>query len=303
MNQSGGYPPEVKQGLIADYYAGISKRQLRIKYRLHGDTVEKWIRQAEPPPDKKREVSETPPQIKSHKTVMPNIHGEIVLAIPDLHCPFQHPDALDFLKAVKAKYQPTKIVFLGDEIDACAFSRFPKNPDGHSAGKELDEAKAALIPFYVEFPDALVCVSNHTIRPHKLMREIGIPQVLWPTYSTMLNAPDGWVWKEHHIIDNVRYMHGDQGKGGSMGWTSNTEVYHQSVVVGHWHSKAGIFWDSLMFNVNSGCLIWTPSYAFDYARHSHKKPNLGCSIIIDGVRPDFIPMLVDADYRWTGVLL
>lgn len=295
------YPQEFKQQVVNEHLAGASKKSLKRKYGLHQDTINAWIHKLSPPEKSGRVVE--PPSPSPSLIDGVNIHGDIVLAIPDLHCPFQHPDAFDFLRAVKIKYKPTKIVFLGDEIDACAFSRFPKNPDGHSAGKELEEAKAALIPFYVEFPKALVCVSNHTIRPHKLMREIGIPQVLWPTYSTMLNAPDGWVWKEHHIIDNVRYMHGDQGKGGSMGWTSNTEVYHQSVVVGHWHSKAGVFWDSMMFNVNSGCLIWTPSYAFDYARHSHKKPNLGCTIVTNGVRPDFIPMLVDNNYRWIGKLL
>jgi predicted phosphodiesterase len=228
--------------------------------------------------------------------------NNVVLAIPDLHSPFIHPDAMEFVKAVRNKYKANVVLSLGDELDAHAYSRWPKNPDGYSAGHELQAAIEGLIPFYREFPVMQVCVSNHTIRPQKMMKDMGIPSALWPSYSTMLNAPDGWTWHDHIIIDGVRYMHGDQGKTGMQGWTKNSEVYHQSVVVGHWHSKAGVYWDSDMFNLNAGCLIDASAYAFDYARHSHKKPNLGCGIVINGEQAHFIPMITGANGRWTWEL-
>jgi hypothetical protein len=232
----------------------------------------------------------------------PNSVNSVVLAIPDLHCPFEHPDALAFLIAVRDKIKPDKIVCLGDEIDAHAYSRWPKDPDGMGAGQELKAAIEALIPFYVAFPNVQVCVSNHTIRPKKMMRDIGLPAAFWPKYETMLNAPDGWSWHEHIVIDDVLYIHGDQGKGGMNGWTKNSEVYHKSTVVGHWHSKAGVYYDSAMFNVNAGCLINQKAYAFDYAKNSHKKPNLGCAIISHGRKAAFLPMLTDAEGRWIGEL-
>lgn len=225
-----------------------------------------------------------------------------VLHIPDLHCPFQHPDALSFLQEVDNEYKTDKKVCSGDEIDAHAYSKWPKDPDGMSAGQELQAAREALIPFYKAFPEMQVCVSNHTIRPQKMMSTIGLPEAFFPGYSTMLNAPDKWTWHEHIIIDNVRYIHGDQGKNGGYGWIRNSEVYHQSVAVGHWHSKAGVVYDSDMFNLNSGCLIWPPAYAFKYARNSHKRPNLGCGIVIDGKEAHFIPMHTDKHGRWTGKL-
>lgn len=267
--------------------------ELRRKYpylNLGDSTVRDWVRRKEG----------TLVDSESAKDGAHN--GEVVLAIPDLHCPFHHPDALEFLKAVQNKLKPSTIVCLGDEVDFHSFSRWPKDPDGLSPGGELRAAIDALIPFYVAFPNVKVCVSNHTIRPHKLMKLTGLPAAMLPAYSTMLNAPDGWSWHEHITIDGVRYMHGDQGKGGKYGWTSNSEVYHQSVVVGHWHSKAGVFYDSLMFNVNAGCLIDPTAYAFDYARHSHKKPNLGCAIITGGRKATFLPMLLDERGRWTGML-
>ena len=73
----------------------------------------------------------------------------IVLAIPDLHCPFQHPDALEFIKHVRDRFHVTEVICLGDEIDAHAFSRWPKDPDGMGPGQELKAAIEALIPWYL----------------------------------------------------------------------------------------------------------------------------------------------------------
>lgn len=229
-------------------------------------------------------------------------NGHVVLAIPDLHCPFHHEDALAFLIAVRDKIKPDKVICLGDEVDFHAYSKWPKDPDGMGPGQELKAAIEALVPFYVAFPEVQVCVSNHTIRPAKMMKMMGLPQAFFPSYTTMLNAPDLWTWHEHVIIDNVRYMHGDQGKGGQNGWTQNSGVYHQSVVVGHWHSKAGVYYDSEMFNVNAGCLINPKSYAFDYAKNSHKKANLGCVVVTHGRKATFIPMLLNSDGRWIGTI-
>ena len=226
----------------------------------------------------------------------------IVLAIPDLHCPFHHPDALPFLQYVDYKFSPSKKVCLGDEADFHAASRFPTDPDGMSPGDELQATREALQPFYEAFPEMQVCVSNHTIRPKKMMKELGFPSELWPAYRDMLQAPDGWTWHDEIIIDDVKYIHGDQGKGGKHGWTSNSEVYHMSCVVGHWHSRAGVYYDSEMFNLNAGCLIDDAAYAFQYAKNAHKRANLGCGLVINGEVAHFIPMRTDENNRWIGRL-
>lgn len=308
---------EIRRQAIRAVEQGVSKAAVAAFFGFNRDQITKWQRN----PDKylksdAERLAELSAVIQKHLPVKsPDVakkettvdepaprRGSVVLGIPDLHCPFQHIDALPFLQEVEREYEPDETVALGDEVDFHSFSRWPKDPDGLSPGGELRAAIEALIPFYVAFPKVKVCVSNHTIRPHKLMKLTGLPAAMLPAYSTMLNAPDGWTWHEHVIIDNVRYMHGDQGKGGMNGWTKNSEVYHQSVVVGHWHSKAGVYYDSAMFNVNAGCLIDPTAYAFDYARHSHKKPNLGCVIVTEGRKATFIPMLLDANGRWIGKL-
>lgn len=299
---------ETRRKAVAAVKAGFGKTAVAAHYGCDRDSITKWMSDNKylksegellaeylgtiPP------INADPPPITGH---LSGHSTSVVLAIPDLHCPFQHPDALDFLKTVRDKLKPDKVVCLGDEIDAHAYSKWPKDPDGMGPGQELKASIEALIPFYVAFPEVQVCVSNHTVRPHKMMKAIGLPAAFLPAYSTMLNAPDGWSWHEHIIIDNVRYMHGDQGKGGMNGWTKNSEVYHQSVVVGHWHSKAGVYYDSAMFNVNAGCLIDDRAYAFDYAKNSHKRPNLGCAVISNGRKAAFIPMITE-NGRWIGTL-
>lgn len=293
---------KIRRAAVEAVKTGLSKAAIARHFGINKDQILLWMSNPEKylisDEEKLAKISK-PINVQAKEPGHIGGHsGSVVLAIPDLHCPFQHVDALDFLKEVQEKYQPTNIVALGDEVDFHAYSKWPKDPDGMGPGKELSAAIEALIPFYVAFPHVQVCVSNHTIRPVKQMKMMGLPQAFFPQYSTMLNAPDGWSWHKHIIIDNVKYMHGDQGKGGMNGWTKNSEVYHQSVVVGHWHSKAGVYYDSNMFNVNAGCLIDEKAYAFDYAKNSHKRPNLGCAIITHGVKAEFIPMLLDKDGRW-----
>ena len=40
-----------------------------------------------------------------------------VLVIPDMQIPFEHPDALAFVSAVRAEIQPDVVVNVGDEVD------------------------------------------------------------------------------------------------------------------------------------------------------------------------------------------
>jgi hypothetical protein len=231
----------------------------------------------------------------------PQNKQSVVLVIPDLHCPFQHPDALEFLKAVKRRFLPTQFVCLGDEADFHAFSRYPKDPDGMGAGQELAAAKAELIPFYLEFPEMMVCTSNHTVRPMKLSFGAGLPQAFYPTYSMMLNAPDGWAWREYWEIDGVRYIHGE-GKSGQGSHIRFMKDYKQSVVHGHVHSYAAVSWEGNSFAMNAGCLIDKEAYAFKYARHMPIPVSLGCGLVFNGKSAHFLPMLLDASGRWTGRL-
>ena len=79
-----------------------------------------------------------------------------ILVISDLHTPYEHPDAVAFLKAVKEKYKPTDVVCIGDEVDFHALSFHDSDPDLDSAGAELERAIEALKPIYKMFPKVTV---------------------------------------------------------------------------------------------------------------------------------------------------
>lgn len=228
----------------------------------------------------------------------------IVLAIPDLHCPFQHPDAFKFLQAVKKKYKPNKVVCLGDEMDGHAISMHDSDPDGMSAGKELEQAKVELNKLYKIFPNVLVCTSNHGSLPYRRAYKFGIPKAFLKSYKEFLDAPQGWEWADEHEIDNVIYEHGESFSG-QQGAIKSANANMQSTVIGHIHSFAGIQYSAnqkhLIFGFNVGCLIDNAAYAFAYGKKFKAKPILGCGIIVDGI-PTFIPMILTSKGKWTGKL-
>lgn len=225
-----------------------------------------------------------------------------VLVIPDMHHPFCHQDTLSFLLAVQDKYNTDTVVCLGDEIDAHAFSKYPMDPDGYTAGKELSAAIETLQPFYKAFPNVLMCESNHTVRPWKKAFEAGLPQSFLPTYATIMKSPDGWIWQKRHEVDGVIYIHGDSGKSGFTAHINYMKAFKRSVVIGHIHSFAGVNYEGEHFGMNTGCLIDIEAYCFKYARGMPINVNLGCGVVIDGKEAYFVPMQLDGEGRWTGRL-
>ena len=231
----------------------------------------------------------------------------VVLTIPDLQIPFHHPDAFAFLKALNAHVKPDTVVCIGDEIDFHAISDYAKDPDGLSPHSEWATALAALSDLYRIFPACKAVTSNHTLRPWRKAFKAGLPKGFLRDIKEILQAPQGWHWRESWDIDGVRYEHGDAlfPRGGS-----HTAPYRailkrgQSVVFGHilfcgfaYHrTPAGV-----LFGVSTSALIDPAGYAFAY----HKGPPdsvPGAWVVYDGVHPVHYPLLEDRHGRWTGTL-
>lgn len=223
-----------------------------------------------------------------------------VLAIPDLHIPFQHKDAFDFLKAVKAKYRPNVIVNMGDMEDWHSINMHDHSPDGLSPGDELSALREGVKPYFKLFPNMNICTSNHGMLPYRRANKFGMPSALIKSYQDVLEMPKTWKIQEHWEIDGVMYEHGDPFTGQSAA-IKCAEKNMQPTVIGHVHSFAGIQYSAnskhLIFGFNVGCLIDKEAYAFDYAKKIKSKPILGCGIIIDGI-PTFVPMITK-EGRWT----
>jgi hypothetical protein len=218
----------------------------------------------------------------------------VVLFIGDLHIPAIHPGALDHVKEIADIVQPTEIVFAGDMVDLHRASFHEHDPDMPSLSDELRLCKEMLRPWIAEFPIAKICNSNHDDRIKRVARSVGLPDSVIKSTNHIFDLPDTWVFADDFIIDEVRYSHGMDCKGGSAGPYNSVTRHRRSQVYGHWHSFAGITWTAtehdLLFGFNAGALCDPHHMAMRYGKWFVNKPILGCGVVIDGRYPQFYPM-------------
>ena len=225
---------------------------------------------------------------------------ETIMVLPDLQAPFQHKDALEFLDDVAQQFQPTQIVSIGDEVDQHALSRFPSDPDGHSAGREYDLAQKFMQRLYSRFPNVRACFSNHTDRVFRKAFEAGIPRAYLKSIRDFMGAPSGWEWRREWCIQDIIFTHGDSARG-SQPHRILALSNMCSTVIGHHHSSPGVDFVAnerkAIFGMNVGCLIDPSAYAFHYTKYNRYKPIMGCGVIVRGI-PYFLPMVMTRHYRW-----
>jgi predicted phosphodiesterase len=219
-----------------------------------------------------------------------------VLPISDLHCPWQHRHAFDFLADLKRRYKPKVVVCLGDEIDGYAFSKYPKDPDKElSPAEEVRAATRALETLYSIFPQVIAVESNHTLRPFKRAAEARLPSSFLRTVKEVLGAPRGWEWRatlELSLPNRTLFLHGD-GFRGPMAAKQAAERFRCNVVMGHIHSEAAVQYSAsrhdVVWGMVSGCLVDPDAFVFDYGKDLAARPVLGTGLILDGL-PVFVPM-------------
>lgn len=228
-----------------------------------------------------------------------------ILVISDMHAPYQHQDTVAFLTAVKKKYRPTRVVCIGDEVDHHAMSFHDSDPDLLSAGDELQAAIAQLKPLYSLFPKMDLIDSNHGSMIYRKGKHHGIPRKYLKDYGAVLEAPKKWQWHMDLLLDvpggNQVYFH--------HGLSANVlKVVAQRgvcVVQGHYHTHFEIGYlgnpNHLLWGMTVGCSIDGKSLAFAYDRTNLGRPVIGHGLIENGL-PRLLPMVLDKDGRWTGVV-
>lgn len=216
----------------------------------------------------------------------------IVLHVSDLHAPFEHPHAMDFLRDLARNLRPDVVVNAGDEIDAHNFARWPREVESIGPKEELTGARRTLKRLAKLFPVMTLVESNHSYRPWKKAATVGIGRDFLRSRQSVLETPDAWVWVQAALIDDVTFIHGE-GFSGQRGAIDAALSYRRPVAIGHIHSHAGITYqagpESTIWGLNSGCLIDPTATAFSYGRTYRHKPVLGCGAVIDRV-PYFFPM-------------
>ena len=226
-----------------------------------------------------------------------------ILFISDLHIPFHHEDSFDFLRHLKQKYNPTRVICLGDELDKNSLSYHEKNPDLYSPGHELQVS----IPFIHEleeiFPKMDILESNHGSLVWRKAQSSGIPKHYIKSYQDVLGVGDGWKWHFDMVIDlpdgSQCYVH--HGKTSDIVKLSQTMSMH--AVSGHFHEKFKIdFWanpQGLYWGMSVGCLIDDNALAFNYNNVNLKRPLIGTGLVIDSI-PVLEPMILLPSGRWKG---
>jgi len=224
-----------------------------------------------------------------------------VLVISDLHIPYHHKDAFDFLKALKKKYKPDLVVNIGDELDHHAISMHEHNPDLMSAGDELKQSKEYIRDLEKIFPEMKIVHSNHSSLVYRRALKYGLPKDYLKSYNEFLGVGDGWEW-----VDDLSVTLSDGSRcffthGMSADVLKVAQQYGMNTVQGHYHTKFSIGYysnpDALIWGMQVGCLINQKSMAFDYAKNFKSRFIVGCGMIVDG-QPKLMPMVLDRDGRW-----
>lgn len=226
------------------------------------------------------------------------------LVLPDLHIPYQHPDALAFVLAVDRTWFPgghRVVVCLGDEVDSHSISRHMPDPNGRSPGDELADAKRILADWFSAFPAVNVCVSNHTIRPWKRAYESGLPKEFMREVGEVYGAPPGWKWADRWVLEGVTFEHGE-GVSGPLAALNAAKQNRMNTCIGHLHHSGGVIHSCApeqpwLWGMNCGCLIDQTALAFSYAKTLRNRPTLGCGVIKNSM-PCFVPMQTNSDGRW-----
>ncbi len=237
----------------------------------------------------------------------PNKVFRSIVVMPDLHAPYHHAQALDFMTLVRDTFQPDLVINLGDEADKHAMSFHDSDPNLASAGDELERTIPVMKALHKIFPNMLLCDSNHGSMHYRKAKAHGMPVQYLKDYRDILLPnvrSQGWQWAENWRVrtpmGDVMFKHQPSGP-------ILTDAAHNlcNEVVGHHHGKFLIEYAAssarLYWGMYAGCLIDKDSLAFAYGKHTLYKPILGCAVIINGV-PTLIPMLLDRDGKWVGHL-
>lgn len=226
-----------------------------------------------------------------------------ILLISDLHIPYHHQDAIAFLLHLKEKYNPTRVICLGDEVDGHALSFHDSDPDLPSAGDEIRQALPVIAELFKIFPKMDILESNHGSLVWRKAKVFGIPKHYIKSYNEVLGVDSGWKWSFDLTVDLPNgqkcYMH--HGKTSNiiqlsqqMGMNATQGHYHETFKIDYWGNSTGLYW-----GMQCGCLIDDDKLAFNYNNVNIKRPIVGTGLIIDSM-PVLEPMRLNSEGRWEG---
>ena len=215
---------------------------------------------------------------------------ENILIIGDLHAPFNLESYLNFCRIQQEKFNCGKVIFIGDLLDNHYSSYHESDPDGMSAGDELDIAICEINKYYKMFPVADVIIGNHDRLVYRKAFSSGVSKRWVKEYKDVLNTPN-WNYVENVDLYDININHGEGGTA-----RSKMKKELQSQIQGHLHSDLYVEYivgkNFRIFGMQVGCGVDKNSYAMAYGKN-FKKPAIGCGVVLNrGTLPIVIPMIL-----------
>ena len=231
--------------------------------------------------------------------------NERIFVISDMHIPYHHQDLLDFFKAIKKKYNPDRIICMGDELDNHAMSYHESDPDTYSAGHELERARITIKEIEKLFPVMDIVDSNHGSLYYRKAKSHGIPKEALVPYNELLGVGNGWKWHFDLTLQmsdghSVYFHHGKVGDALTLSQRSGMSAvqghFHSRYKVDYWSNTNGLYW-----GMQVGCMIDDNALAFSYNKNTTDRPIIGCGIILNG-SPKLLPLIKMKNGRWNKFL-
>ena len=228
-----------------------------------------------------------------------------ILVISDMHLPYQHKDAIQFLKEIKKEFKPDFVVNIGDLLDFHAINMHTHDPDLYSAGMELDRSKEYIKEIESIYPEVTEVDSNHSSLVYRRALKYGMSKQFLKPYGEFLGTRK-WKWVDDLTLTMSNGQRCFFTHGRSADVLKVSQTMGMSAVQGHYHTKFLIsYWanpDNLFFAMNVGCMINQKSMAFNYAKNFKTRFILGCGIIINGV-PRLLPMVLNDQGKWINKIV
>ena len=180
----------------------------------------------------------------------PRAGSHLVFVLPDIHFPHQDPEALECALQAHALLRPRRTVFLGDVLDAQAFSEHPvKSHAERRAGTfyetEVEPARALLERVEENTDEIAFIEGNHEFRVERAMVNLGLEEDLAALVSPRRLLSEGrtkpFTWipysgtlPHYQIAQDLIAVHG-------WSWCRHAAAKHlelarsRSVVFGHVH--------------------------------------------------------------------
>ncbi len=210
-----------------------------------------------------------------------------ILCVGDLHLPFTLRGYLEFCQSISYKYSCDKVIFMGDIIDSHYSSFHATDPDGLSAGDELEFCIKEIDRWKKVFSEADVVTGNHDLIILRKAYANGLSKRWIKDFNQVLGVD--WVFKPSFIYNNTLFRHGIGQKSAPKAGSE-----FMNVVQGHHHTSAYIEYrvgmGSKVFGMQVPCGVDRETYAMAYAQE-FPKPAIGCSVILDYGKTPIVEMM------------